>query len=546
MRLRPILFLSSICGLLSACGQAETQGLAPVATTGSYTDLTEQPDLSVFAQKAGLAKVAESGDYQDLKNAPDLSVYTQTAALSGVAFSGKYSELVDVPDLRQFAPVESLAPVASSGDYLDLINKPDFSPYTLRTEFAPAAFSGKYEDLWNTPDLSVYAPIAGLSRTAFTGSYADLTDKPDFTPFAVKASLASVATSGSYSDLSNTPDLSVYASKSSLAPLATSGAYDDLTGAPDLSVYARSDSLPAVAQSGNYQDLINKPNLSLLAEKSSLASVATSGSYSDLSNKPDLSVYAPKSSLSAVATSGSYSDLQNRPWQGDTTKISANANVTIAGNSTTVVDQQGTSGGGAYGPDTLFWQSFTAGMTGKLVAVDVNRWWNGPGSGFTLKIYAGEGTGGTVLHSQSNVSLPDGLSTIQLSTSVQLVSGQQYTWELTNSTAFMMIGYEWSTYAGGRGNGSDLPGMDFQFATRVVPDAVLSAGGMTVTRDGRVGIGTAMPTSDLDIAGDLRVRSSRTPAANDACQPGQITWSPDYVYVCVAANTWRRSALTAY
>lgn len=52
--------------------------LATVATSGSYNDLSNKPDLSVYAQSANLASVATSGSYNDLSNKP-----TIPAAVSG-------------------------------------------------------------------------------------------------------------------------------------------------------------------------------------------------------------------------------------------------------------------------------------------------------------------------------------------------------------------------------------------------------------------------------------------------------------------------------
>ena len=76
--------------------------LASVATSGSYTDLSDTPML---------ASVATSGSYTDLSDTPMLAT---------VATSGLYSDLSGTP---------SLAAVATSGDYNDLINKPDTAAY---------------------------------------------------------------------------------------------------------------------------------------------------------------------------------------------------------------------------------------------------------------------------------------------------------------------------------------------------------------------------------------------------------------------------------
>ena len=70
-----------------------SNSLASVATSGSYNDLTDKPNL---------AAVATSGSYNDLTDKPTL-------------FSGSYDDLTNKP---------TLATVATSGNYDDLLNKP--------------------------------------------------------------------------------------------------------------------------------------------------------------------------------------------------------------------------------------------------------------------------------------------------------------------------------------------------------------------------------------------------------------------------------------
>ncbi|WP_339820479.1 hypothetical protein MKZ15_05570 [Paenibacillus sp. FSL R7-0216] len=70
---------------------------------------------------------------------------------------------------------------------------------------------------------------------------------------------------------------------------------------------------------------------------------------------------------------------------------------------------------------------------------------------------------------------------------------------------------------------------------------------LTIKRDhGQVGIGTEDPQSALDINGDgIRIRESRTPASSKAPgNPGDIAWDENYVYVCVAKDTWKRTELS--
>ena len=97
-----------------------SNGLAAVARSGSYNDLTDKPTFS--------------GSYNDLTDKPTL-------------FSGSYEDLTDKP---------TLATVATSGSYNDLLNKP-----TLAT----VATSGSYDDLLNKPDL-VFSNIGGNVATA--------------------------------------------------------------------------------------------------------------------------------------------------------------------------------------------------------------------------------------------------------------------------------------------------------------------------------------------------------------------------------------------
>ncbi len=66
--------------------------------------------------------------------------------------------------------------------------------------------------------------------------------------------------------------------------------------------------------------------------------------------------------------------------------------------------------------------------------------------------------------------------------------------------------------------------------------------------NGKVGIATASPTQYLDVNDNgIRVEQSMTPASSSStCNQGQIAWDANYVYVCVAANTWKRSALASW
>lgn len=69
-----------------------------------------------------------------------------------------------------------------------------------------------------------------------------------------------------------------------------------------------------------------------------------------------------------------------------------------------------------------------------------------------------------------------------------------------------------------------------------------------VKADGKVGIGTNSPQNLLDINSDiLRLRTAKTPASAGATGlAGQICWDTNYLYICVATNTWKRIALSTW
>ena len=64
----------------------------------------------------------------------------------------------------------------------------------------------------------------------------------------------------------------------------------------------------------------------------------------------------------------------------------------------------------------------------------------------------------------------------------------------------------------------------------------------------KIGIKTSQPTEALDIDSNaIRLRSSLTPqSASDFGEVGQICWDANYIYVCVATNTWKRSLLRSW
>lgn len=66
--------------------------------------------------------------------------------------------------------------------------------------------------------------------------------------------------------------------------------------------------------------------------------------------------------------------------------------------------------------------------------------------------------------------------------------------------------------------------------------------------DGKIGFATMTPTAIVDINSDiLRLRTAKTPAtAGAAGNTGDICWDVGNIYVCVAANTWKKAVIAAW
>ena len=209
----------------------------------------------------------------------EISVDTETiptvAELSTVAFSGSYSNLSDKPDLSIYELKED----AFTGDYGDLTNKPDLSIYELKTD----AFSGDYDDLTNKPDLSVYAETADLGDCAYLDedelsiAYSQITGTPSiptntsdlnndsgyitgvtWSDVTGKPTFATVATTGDYDDLTNKPTIPV-------VPTNVSAFNNDagyITGINSSDVINALGYTPGTSNfSGDYDDLTDKPTI---------------------------------------------------------------------------------------------------------------------------------------------------------------------------------------------------------------------------------------------------------------------------------------------
>jgi hypothetical protein len=146
-------------------------GLATVATTGSYTDLSNTPDLSGFVETSDLATVATTGSYTDLSNTPAIPVNSDFSFVglndtpdSYVNSSGKYVVVNSAGDGLEFIAGQ---PPAVNNQVFFRHNGP--VTQTISTAFSSLLFETSVE---NSTDVSyALGTITVESSGAYTISY---------------------------------------------------------------------------------------------------------------------------------------------------------------------------------------------------------------------------------------------------------------------------------------------------------------------------------------------------------------------------------------
>ena len=163
----------------------------------------------------------------------------------------------------------------------------------------------------------------------------------------------------------------------------------------------------------------------------------------------------------------------------------------------------------------------------------------------------------TTLHVQGKISTGNSITTASATRALNLVSSDAVMriWRkssvissdasiefITSNANIDTISCRWDMY------------LDKEFGNFVIREREYMGGSVLSDRlvikgnTGNVGIGTIAPTALLDINSDiLRLRTAKTPAtAGSAGNQGDICWDANYIYVCTATNTWKRSALSSW
>ena len=139
-------------------GKMNTVTLAKVATSGSYSDLSNKPSL---------ATVATSGSYADLSNKPTIpSAVTVDSALSTTSTNPVQNKVINTA-LASKVNASALATVATSGSYNDLLNKPTISSgiTVVAESYTSSGWYRKYSDGWIEQGIPFSMSLAGSSGT---------------------------------------------------------------------------------------------------------------------------------------------------------------------------------------------------------------------------------------------------------------------------------------------------------------------------------------------------------------------------------------------
>lgn len=255
-------------------------------------------EIATKANSADLATVATSGSYTDLSNKPTIPTVDQSYSASSTnAQSGAaVAEAIATVTTTSIGAIPTTEKGAASGvAQLDSNGK-------VPSAQLPSFVDDVVEAYYNTTDHKMYEESTYTTEiTPETGKiYVDLSTNKTYrwsgsAYVEISESLALGETSSTA--FPGDRGKALETAMSGLATVATSGDYDDLANKP---------SIPTKTS-----DLTNDSNF---VESSDLATVATSGSYNDLSNKPTIPTVdqtfdgTSANAQSGVAIAGKLSD----------------------------------------------------------------------------------------------------------------------------------------------------------------------------------------------------------------------------------------------
>ena len=195
--------VSATLGIVNAITSVPANSYLEVAIDETTLSPRQEMTSVFYSVVSDTAKYSQGGSYLDLNDTPDLSVYAledtlseypKITSLDSVAFTGNYQDLSGRPDLSQVLESDTLN-VYVMGDSL--------SSYTLTANLSSVALSNDYADLDNLPDLSIYAPLDTLAVYVSSDTLQSFVSKDSVGTMAGQNSDAVDITGGSVANITD-------------------------------------------------------------------------------------------------------------------------------------------------------------------------------------------------------------------------------------------------------------------------------------------------------------------------------------------------------
>lgn len=292
-------------------------GLSDVATSGSYNDLSDKPEIPVVPSflpaNGGNADTVDNHHASDFATSThnhdeDYADINHTHASATLTSAG----FMSTTDKSKLNGIEEGAnnythPASHSASMIEETDSRKFMTAAERTKLNGIAENANCYVHPSThsaamiEETSVKKIMTSDERTKLAGiaTGANLYTHPDSHPASMITGLSDVATSGSYDDLADKP--------TSMTPTAHTHAQSEITGLE--TALSGKASASHTHTLDNVTETTNK-KIMTSAERTKLSGIATGANlYTHPSSHPASMI----TGLSDVATSGSYDDLADKP-----------------------------------------------------------------------------------------------------------------------------------------------------------------------------------------------------------------------------------------
>ena len=339
----------------------------------------DKVDTAGYVKSADLSTVATSGSYEDLKNKPNIPDVYELPVASATTLGGvKVGSGLDITN-----GVLS----ATGGGVADAV---DWSKVQNKPEFANVATSGNYNDLSNKPTIP---SVEGLASEAYVNEKVAaivipevptkvselendkgyLTEHQSLEGYAKTADLAQIAKTGSYNDLVDKPTIP------STSGLASTKYVDDKVAG--IVIPEVPTKVSAFENDKGY--LTEHQSLAEYAKKTEIPTVPTNVSAFTndagyLTEHQSLADYALKSEIPSttnLATKAEVQEVENKipaPYTLPTASTSTLGGVKVDGSTITIADGVISAKGGSSGaePDAYIKNASVSGNTLTLTKKD--------------------------------------------------------------------------------------------------------------------------------------------------------------------------------